>query len=647
MQDLTYVVGDAETYYNSKSGYTLRVMDTPSYLLDPQFELIGAAFKIMKGGVVQKTRWVDGPEVPDYLRSLGDPERVVFIAHNLLFDACLLSYRYRWVAGFYIDTLALSRALLGHYLLRHDLDSVSRYLGLGAKGDTVLKVNGLNRQTIIQSGLYNEYAAYSCLDADLCWGIFRRLAPAMPPNELVINDIVHRMAIKPVLRYDAPLLYEHLAQVQAEKEMLLYNAGIIDKGELLSNEKFAQTLIRMGVTPPRKISLTTGEATWAFAKTDEGMKALLDHPDVAVQTLAAARLGIKSTIEESRTQRFINISRLDFPELGTCVAPVPLKPSGAHTHRLSGDWKMNKQNLTRYNPVKKKRAMLRESLVTPEGYSMVVADESQIELRGTAMFCNQKDMLADIRAGVDIYCKGGSKWYGRTITKADIGPRFCSKTGHLSCQYQVGWRKYQGSVRHLSLEQIGQRIELTDEQAFNHVNIYRTNNYAISGMWRTLLYHVIPSMTNRVCDFMFPDPVNGPVRVMHEKIVLPNGLCLYYRNLHRNSETLEWQFVYGREIKKLYGGKLLENIIQALCRIIVMNVALRLKKEFIELCPSERGGARAAMQSHDELMYVCRTEYAPYVHDRLVEEMQREPDWWPGIPLDCEAHIGTCYGRVK
>lgn len=639
MPERLYVVGDSETYYNTKDKYSLRSkdMDNASYLLNPRFERIGTAFKING----QKTGWIDGPDVPRFLAGLGDPARVVFIAHNLLFDACELAWHEGWVAGFYVDTLALSRALLGHVLLRHDLDSVARYLGVGAKGDTVHKVDGMNRQAIIDAGIYDEYAAYSCLDADLCWGIFQKLAPVMPPAELAVNDIVHRMAIQPVLRTDPAVLHEHLAQVLAAKQTLLDRAGLADRDMLMSDVRFAEALLAMGVTPPEKISPTTGEKAWAFAKTDQGMKDLLEHPDFDVQALVAARLGVKSTIEETRTQRFINIGRLIFPGNRTNVLPVPLKPSGAHTHRLSGDWKLNLQNLTRANPVQKKRAMLRESIHTDDGYSMVVADESQIELRGTAKFCGQEDLLEACRDPLrDPYCEDATAAYGRPVTKADVGERFSSKTKMLSCQYQVGWRKYRATLRHQSVEYIGRLIDLSEGEAYNHVNLYRVRNHAISGMWKTLQYKVIPAMTQAGTDFML-----GPVRVMFEKIVLPNGMCLHYRNLHRNPMTGEWQFVYGREVKRLYGGKLLENIIQALCKIIVMDAALRIKKrlplEWLGISPG------AAMQSHDELMYVVLDQYAEDTQAIVVEEMKREPVWWPGIPLDVECHIGTCYGKVK
>jgi hypothetical protein len=98
----------------------------------------------------------------------------------------------------------------------------------------------------------------------------------------------------------------------------------------MSNQKFAEVLKGFGVDPPTKISATTGKPAFAFAKTDPGMKALLEHEDERVQAVAAARLGVKSTLEETRTERFIGIStRGD-------AFPVPLKYAYARTKRSSG-----------------------------------------------------------------------------------------------------------------------------------------------------------------------------------------------------------------------------------------------------------------------------------------------------------------------
>ena len=123
----------------------------------------------------------------------------------------------------------------------------------------------------------------------------------------------------------------------------------------MSNAKFASLLEGLGVKPPTKISPTTGKETFAFAKTDEDFKALSDHEDPQVQSFVSARLGNKSTLEETRTQRFIDISKRG-------LLPVPVKYYAAHTGRWRGDDKINLQNLPSRGVAGKK---LKKSIIAP------------------------------------------------------------------------------------------------------------------------------------------------------------------------------------------------------------------------------------------------------------------------------------------
>lgn len=271
----------------------------------------------------------------------------------------------------------------------------------------------------------------------------------------------------------------------------------------------------------------------------------------------------------------------------------------------------------------------------PRDYLIVAGDESQIEARINACFCGQLDLVEAFRQGRDPYCDFGTKVFSRVITKADVAERFMSKTAVLSCGYGVGWRKYQASIKHLSQELLGAAVVLPDAEARRHISIYRSTMDKISIMWSYLNDVVIPAMTNPATNFML-----GPIRVLFEELRLPNGLSLYYRNLHR-SQKGDWFFVYGNRIKKLYGGKLLENIVQALARIVLMDVALDIRPAIAKL------GGRLAMQVHDELVYVVPAAAAAMVK-HIMETAMRVPPWWmPTVPLNCEVGIGACYGKAK
>ena len=130
-----------------------------------------------------------------------------------------------------------------------------------------------------------------------------------------------------------------------------------------------------------KVSPATGKQTHAFAKNDEAFKELLEHDNPQVQAIVAARLGIKSTLEETRTERFIKIA-----ERGTL--PIPLRYYAAHTGRWGGDDKVNMQNLPRKSPLKK-------AIIPPPDHVFIDCDSSQIEARTLAWLAGQDDLVAD------------------------------------------------------------------------------------------------------------------------------------------------------------------------------------------------------------------------------------------------------------
>jgi DNA polymerase len=138
-----------------------------------------------------------------------------------------------------------------------------------------------------------------------------------PASEIAVMDTVLRACVKPAFVPNKLLLAEHLFATLQDKETLLQRTGLSTRDDLMSNDKFAAALERFGVTPPRKISPVTGKETWAFAKTDPEFLDLEEHEDPRVQIMVAARLGVKSTIEETRTQRLLNVANITWPVEGT------------------------------------------------------------------------------------------------------------------------------------------------------------------------------------------------------------------------------------------------------------------------------------------------------------------------------------------
>jgi DNA polymerase len=297
---------DFETYYDKD--YSLSKMTTEEYVRDRQFQVIGVAVKVDNHPPV----WASGTheQLKTWLDQF-DWAGSVALAHNAMFDGFLLSHHFDIRPKFWMDTLCMGRAVHG-VEVSGSLAALAQRYGVGEKGTEVHNFKGYRREDFDEFDL-SRYGDYCINDVNLTYMLFNTMiADGFPKKELHVINQTLRMFTEPVLELDTALLKEHLADVQERKEKLLVEVGV-EKEELLSNQKFAEVLRSLGIAPPVKVSLTTGKETLALAKNDEGFKALAEHPDVRVQSLVAARLGTKSTLEETRTQRFLGIALRQAP----------------------------------------------------------------------------------------------------------------------------------------------------------------------------------------------------------------------------------------------------------------------------------------------------------------------------------------------
>ena len=616
---------DFETFYSTE--YSLRRMDPPSYIMDPRFELImcGVAFDD------EPVRIIDGPDVEAFFQSL-DPSDIATVSHNAQFDASILSWRYNWRPKLICDTLSLSRTIIANKSKRHDLGAVASYLGLPPKGHTVVDVKGMTRADIIANGLWPAYTAYCQGDTELCREIFKQLTPDLPNEEFLVHDLVLRMAVDPVLHGDVTVLAEHLSEVITRKETIFARAmllGINNKSDLMSNEKFAAVLKGLGVDPPRKPSPTTGLMTWAFAKTDEAFQELREHENPYVRDLVEARLGYKSTIEETRCARLLNIAQLEFPHHGANMLPIALRVGGARTHRLSGDWKCNFQNLGR-------ESRIRQALVAPPGNTLVAADAAQIEARILAWYCGQEDLVQAFREGRDVYAEFASKLFKIPVTKQSHPiERFVGKQGVLGCGYMCGPTKFLGMIRSKAAIE-GFDLVFTEQDAQAVVSGYRQINGKIEWKWGWMKDTALPQLA-----FGPKEQIkDGPVTFRQFEVTGPSNLKIYYPRLQRGDGN--WWYDDAGQPNKLYGGKLIENIVQHLARVFIMQVALK-----IRTIVDEEMRVRLVLQSHDELVYCVPDAYVEVLMGLLYNAMTLAPQWAPGLPLATEVKVGFNYGEMS
>ena len=608
---------DFETHFSKE--YSLRRMSVPEYILSDKFQVhLLAAYD--PSWPTPKIVLPD--DIPALLADYPVDETVC-VAHNALFDLSILSWRYGWVPGRMQDTLGMVRALRSYK--KNDLGSVAEQLfGCNTKGNILPKVQGLDVAGIEQAGLWPEYCTYAMNDVRLCAMIFARLIDEFPTEEREIMDLVLRCAVTPVLHADVTLLETHLDGLRKKKQELLNECGY-DKAALMSAAQFRMALEHFGVEVEHKTS-PTGRRIPAFSKTDPFMTELLayDRADETVnyrvQTLAMARLAHKSTIEETRCERLLNIAKLPWPDwLGVKkpLMPIPLRFSGAHTHRLSGEWGQNMQNLPRDSS----KSKLRTSILAPPGHKIIAADLSQVEARCLACFAGQTDLLDQFRNNEDVYANFGTRLFDRPISKTTTPhERWISKTAVLGLGYGCGVMRFDRMVT-TSARQFNIPLEgLFDERiAQKAVDFYRNTYSRIPAMWYRLdrLIEGVLLSDNRTQEVPL-----GPVTIMSRRIELPNGLFLRY------DTTTE---------EELYGARAVENIIQALARIVLMQSGLHLARQ----------GLRWVLSVHDELVFCVPENDVETAKVIIHNAMTRSPEWMPELPLAVEIGVGTNYGSCR
>jgi DNA polymerase III epsilon subunit-like protein len=409
---MNIIVLDFETHYSK--GYSLSSITTEEYVRHEQFETIGVAVKVNGG----ETQWFTGPKAATKKFLDQFPwDDAVAVAHNAMFDMSILNWQFDIRPKRIADTLSMARALHGTDGISLSLKSLAEYHGLGVKGTEVINALGKRRLDFTAEEM-DRYGAYCINDVELTHDLFMRLADNFPPVEFRLIDLTLRMFTEPKLELDRWALVAHLAMVKSAKEKLMSKLNY-DKADLMSNPKLAELLEFHGVEVPMKVSPANGKQTYAFAKSDEAFKELLEHENPMVQAIVAARLGVKSTLEETRTERFIHIA-----DRGTL--PIPLRYYAAHTGRWGGDDKVNMQNLPRKSPLKK-------AICAPDGYLLVDCDSSQIEARTLAWLAGQDDLVEAFDRGEDVYKIMASAIYNKAVEEITEQERFVGKTTILGC----------------------------------------------------------------------------------------------------------------------------------------------------------------------------------------------------------------------
>jgi DNA polymerase I-like protein with 3'-5' exonuclease and polymerase domains len=601
---------DFETYYDKD--ISLRKLTTEEYVRHEQFEVIGVSVKVNN----EETAWLSGPHdaLKKYLHANYDWENSAVLAHNTMFDGAILSWLFDIHPRVWLDTLCMARALHGTEV-GGSLAFLAEKYGLGVKGNEIVNAVG-KRLTDFNEEELGRYGDYCVNDTELTYKLYKKFEKDFPVVELKIIDLTLRMFIDPVLELNVEKLKRHLDILKDQKDDLLEEAGI-EKSELMSNPKFAKALEALGVVPPMKTSLRTGKESFAFAKSDEEFKALQEHDNPKVQALVAARIGLKSTLEETRTQRFIEVASRG-------KMPVPIRYYAAHTGRWGGSDKINLQNLPSRGPNAK---VLKSSICAPEGYSIIEADSAQIEARVLAWLSQQVDLVRAFENGEDVYKKMAGSIYGKKEEDISAAERFIGKTTILGCGYGMGAVRFKEQLQSFG-------VDIEQEEAARIIKIYRQTNSSITKLWRECQV----ALEGMRQGDAYAIGLSGVLQVIPNQngIQLPNGLMMRYDNLkaEEGEKGLEYFYKTRRGDVRIYGGKVVENVCQAIARCIMAEQMLMISKKY-----------RVLLTVHDSVVCSVPDKELDKAAAYVDSCMRHTPEWAKGLPVRGDVETGKNYGE--
>jgi DNA polymerase I-like protein with 3'-5' exonuclease and polymerase domains len=592
---------DYETLYTSD--YSLSKMSTEEYVRDSRFEIVGVAVKqdnfpteFFTGTLNETRSWL---AQFDWAGSFA-------LAQNTIFDAAI----HQWVCKLpppkgWLDTMSMSRAIDGTHESASLAALAKRWTSGKEKGTEVLNALGKRRIDFSETEMH-AYGRYCMNDVELTYEIFNKMVEAgFPSKELRVIDRTIQMFVYPQLELNLPALCDHLQAVKQRKEELLSMVAV-GKDDLMSNDKFAQALRDLGVEPPTKISQTTGKETYAFAKTDEAFKALAEHDDERVQALVAARLGNKSTLEETRTEKFIAAATR-----GPCA--IPLSYCGAMTHRWAGADGMNFQNIPRDSPMK-------AAMCAPEGDKLIGIDLSNIELRVGMWLAGQDDKLDMFRNKRDLYKEFATKVFGVPYDAVTKDQRQVSKTACLALIFGTGAGKLRATLKTMSGKDIG------DEEAQRIVDIYRDDNPFLVQTWGRGKEAITAIAKQRTMRF----GRNDVIAIEDGRAYKPSGLALIYPDLKQEvvDDKLQWTYKTRKGFDRIYGAKFFQQCVQSLARDVMAEILVACKPAPI-------------LTVHDALYFSVGESTAEATFERLMTTFTTPPSWAPELPLAAEGGIGN------
>ena len=290
--------------------------------------------------------------------------------------------------------------------------------------------------------------------------------------------------------------------------------------------------------------------------------------------------------------------------------------------------------------------LIRTCFVPQKGYKFVICDYSAIEARVLAWLAGEHWVLEEFRGDGKIYEATAARMYN--IDKSTI------VKGHVNYAYRQKGKiatlalGYQGAVG--ALRQMGaSEDEFTDDELQRLVRAWRVANPCIAELWR-----YTEMMAKSTVDDNYYSGVNPMIPIRFKltpnaitgvdlEVGLPSGRALYYHNpVIVDGSIYYTDYAHaGKTKEQTYGGKLVENIVQAIARDVLADAINRISGALVA-----RGvNAHIVLHVHDEVVVEAEAGCAERVQELLEEVFSTPPSWAKELPLKGESFISDYYKK--
>lgn len=263
------------------------------------------------------------------------------------------------------------------------------------------------------------------------------------------------------------------------------------------------------------------------------------------------------------------------------------------------------------------------------GSKVINCDSSQIEARVLVWLAGQNDVMQWYKEGRDVYSEFASKVYNKPVADITKQERAVGKTCILGLGYGTGATKLQLTLKLMA------GVDIDEEESKRLVGVYRELNDKVIELWR--------DCENALHDIASWPEIKQPYYIGHHQcllvtpdgIKLPNGLYIKYPKLRLDASESRTKFMYKsrRGEISIWGGSVVENVVQALARIIVGEQMLEVNKKY-----------RPVLTVHDAVVCVVPEQEVESAQEYIMNVMSTPPNWATGLPVTCEADYGDSYG---